>query len=110
MGKLLYLPKQEQQEQVRSWATIGCSHDDIAASLNMPLKRLQKLFRRELELGEAEGRHQVLEKLHQLVVKGESVTATIFWVKSRCGWRDTGAAEKTAASSWPPFVVKWNGK
>jgi hypothetical protein len=109
MGRLLYMPSIHEREQVRNWASTGAAEEDIAVQLDIPVKRVRKLFRRELQLGEAGGKQRVLDKLHEVATSGSNITAMIFWVKSKCGWRDSGASANTASPNWPPFVVKWNG-
>ncbi|MGH9610595.1 MAG: hypothetical protein ACRD34_13080, partial [Bryobacteraceae bacterium] len=49
-----------------------------------------------LKTGAAEGREQVLRKLHTLAVSGENSTVLTFWAKARCGWRDTGTIQSAA--------------
>ncbi len=104
MGKLLHMPSVDQKERVRNLVRIGTAEQDIADELQIPLKRLQKRFRRELEKASAEGKTGVLQKLYDMATSGSNTTATIFWVKAKCGWRDTGAAP-VAPQAWPPFIV-----
>lgn len=105
MGKILFMPAVEDRDRVRKLAGIGASEEDIAAQLQIPLKRLQKRFRRELAEGAALGKTEALEKLHAMATSGSNTSATIFFVKARCGWRDTGAAP-AEPQKWPPFIVR----
>ncbi len=95
----------DQKERVRALARIGAADQDIADELQIPLKRLQKRFKRELEQATAQGKTGVLQKLYDMAISGSNTTATVFWIKAKCGWRDTGKAE-TPAPEWPPFVVQ----
>jgi hypothetical protein len=88
-----YIPTTDEQLRVRELAAIGLSDADIASQLRLHLPQLQKRFKLELKTGAAEGREQVLRRLHIMAVSGESVPALIFWVKARCGWRDTGTTQ-----------------
>jgi len=93
MGQLLQMPPLDNlNNRVERLAQIGATPEDIAADLQIPLKRLQKRFRRELERGEALGKHTVLEKLFDNASSGNNMAATSLWVKARCGWRDSGAS------------------
>jgi hypothetical protein len=85
-----YIPTTDEQLRVRELAAIGLADADIASQLRLPLPQLQKRFKLELKAGAADGREQVLRKLHTIALSGENVSALIFWVKARCGWRDTG--------------------
>ena len=86
----IFLPKQQDREIVRRLAGVGTSENDIAARLQIPLKRLQKRFKKELEQGIADANISVAEQLHALAASGKSATASMFWIGARYGWRDTG--------------------
>jgi hypothetical protein len=90
MPRSRYTLTPDDQLRVRELAAIGVSDEDIAAQLRLPLRKLQNIFRRELKQGAAEGREQALRKLHAVAISGENLSALTFWVKARCGWRDTG--------------------
>ena len=96
MGQLL----ETQKNRIERLAEIGATPEDIAIELQIPLKRLQKRYRRELERGVVQGKHQMLEKLFENAATGSNLAATSLWVKARCGWRDTGV------SSNAPHVVQ----
>jgi hypothetical protein len=85
------------KSRIYDLARFGATEEDIAAELEIPLKRLQKRFRRELRTGEAKGKHEVLEKLFETAKACANVAATSLWVKARCGWRDTGAGAHSPA-------------
>ena len=90
-----YIKTHEDQLLVRELSAIGLSDDDIAAQLRLRLPRFQKIFKLELKLGAAEGREQALRKLHAMAISGENFQALSLFVKSRCGWRDTGPTQST---------------
>lgn len=96
MKRSRYKPTPDDQLRVRELAAIGLSDDDIASQLRLVLPKLQKIFKLELENGAAEGREHVLRKLHTIAMSGKNLAALTFWVKARCGWRDTGASQSAA--------------
>ena len=102
MPQLLKMPSNDPNQSLRieRLAQVGATPEDIAAELQMPLKRLNKRFRRELERGAVRGKHDVLEKLFENASSGANATATSLWVKARCGWRDTGPVSN------PPSVIQ----
>jgi hypothetical protein len=102
---MLSKPSEEQKQRVRQMARSGAIPADIAVQLEIPLKRLRKKFQRELQQGDAEGKQQALDKLRDSAMSGKNISALIFWVKARCGWRDTGPAENSASAVSHPFVV-----
>lgn len=83
------------QSLVRELATIGASQEDIAAKICLPVQKVQKLFKHELRQGAAEGKELALKKLHEIAIAGENFPALSFYIKARCGWRDTGTPSGT---------------
>jgi len=100
MENRLEMPSPEDRERVSQLARIGASEETIAAELLISRTRLKKYFRRELKQGEAKGKHTILENLYEAAASGSSNAATTFWVKSKCGWRDTGVPPM------PPQIIK----
>lgn len=90
MPRPRYTPSFEDQRRVRELASLGASQPDIAVQLRLPLPKLQKIFEQELAEGAAEGRESALRKLNQAVMKDNNIAALTFYIKSQCGWRDTG--------------------
>ncbi len=95
MSRFRYTPTPDDRLRVRELAAIGMSDDDIASQLPLALPRFQKIFKLELQSGAAQGREQALSKLHSIAVSGKNLAALTFWVKARCGWRDTGTTQST---------------
>ena len=77
---------------IQKLAGLGATEEDMAAELQISVKRLQKRFRRELAQGNALGKHRILERLYDQADSGKNLGAIALWVKARCGWRDTGSA------------------
>ncbi|HEX4750758.1 MAG TPA: hypothetical protein VH302_14540 [Bryobacteraceae bacterium] len=84
------IPPSEPSDTPRSLARIGLSDEEIATKLQLPVKKLRRLYKRELREGAVEGNTQVLRNLHAAACSGSNTTAAALWVKARCGWRDTG--------------------
>ncbi len=93
MPRLRYTLSVEDQQHVRELATFGVSPEDIAAQLRLPLPKFLKIFQHELREGAAYGRTQALRKFHGIATSGDNAAALTFWIKSQCGWRDTGAQQ-----------------
>ncbi len=101
------MPTPENRAEVRSLAECGTSDEDIAAKLQLPIKKLRRLFKVELAQGVAQGNREVLGTLYQAAKSGSNMAATIFWVKARCGWRDTGAPAGAASPPCPPVIFRY---
>jgi hypothetical protein len=65
----------------------------IARSLGIDSKTLRKHFRRELDCSADKADAQVAASLYKLAISGRCPPATIFWMKSRRGWRETSRFE-----------------
>lgn len=100
----------EHGESVRSLAGIGMSDQEIATQIQLSARRLQKLYKRELREGAAEGNRQVLEALHKAAKSGSNITATALWVKARCGWRDTGPGPQSPNLIRSKLIITCNEK
>lgn len=69
----------------------GIPQEDIATVLDIGAKTLRKHYRTELDTGTAKANAKVAENLYKHAT-GEgraAVTAAIFWMKTRAGWRET---------------------
>src|ERR1700685_2906932 len=54
MGRIFQMPSDHARLAVRERVISGATEDDISAYLNMPVKRVKKLFRREFQEAAAE--------------------------------------------------------
>jgi hypothetical protein len=80
------------RDRVRRLAGVGVPQRDIAAIIDCDEKTLRKHFRIELTRGVAEANAAAANYLFANV-KGGSVTAQIFWMKTRAHWREGRAPE-----------------
>jgi hypothetical protein len=93
MSHLIEVCPPATKDLVARLARTGASEEDIAAELQIPLKRLQKRYRREIEKSRAIAKNEMLAHLYETAKSRTNTAATMFWVKTQCGWRDTGASE-----------------
>jgi len=97
-------PSPEQRLIVKTMAGMGASHEYIAARIGIRSpKTLRKYFREEIDFGAAEANLVVAQSLHKNA-RGGDVTAEIFWMKSRAGWRDGSNFERVSGPP-APFIV-----
>lgn len=93
-GRPTYKPTEEQRRQVKAMAAYGVPQEDIATVLAIDAKTLRKHFWTELQNGAIEANAKVAQSLFQRATteKGSAgVTAAIFWLKCRAGWREPSA-------------------
>jgi hypothetical protein len=95
---------------VKSLAAFGTRQEDIATVIGIrSTNTLRKHFRQELARGEIEATAQVGQTLLQMATSGNHVGATIFWLKTRAGWRG-GQNSANESSSIPDFIVALDKK
>jgi hypothetical protein len=88
MGRPKFKPTDEQRRIVETMAGYGIPETGIAAFLSISAKTLRKHFRRELDIGIINANAAVTQCLFKLATSGKCPAATIFWQKSRAGWRE----------------------
>ena len=91
MGRRAHQPTPDGRRQVEAMAGYGIPEADIACVLEIDAKTLRKHYRRELDTGHIKAGAGVAENLYRKATgEGrEAVTAAIFWLKTRCGWKET---------------------
>ena len=76
-------------------AGYGIPETDIARVLGIDPKTLRKHYREELDIGHVKANAKVAESLFRKATGDDrqSVTAAIFWLKTRAGWKETSVHE-----------------
>jgi hypothetical protein len=84
-------------------AGYGVAEADIARVIGIDPKTLRKHYRDELDLGHVKANAKVAENLFRKATgEGrESVTAAIFWLKTRARWKETTAIEHGGPEGGP---------
>ena len=72
-------------------AAFGVPELNIARVVGIDAKTLRKHYREELDTGQTKATAKVAESLFRKATTDgpQSVTAAIFWLKTRGGWRET---------------------
>jgi len=85
--------------RVEALAAYGTPHKEIARVLRMDLEVLRTDYEEELATGRTKANSRVAEALYRTAIAGgrEGVTAAIFWLKARAGWKETSVHELAAA-------------
>jgi hypothetical protein len=97
MGRASHRPDPNSRRQVEAMAGYGMPETDIAAAIGVDAKTLRKHYRSELDLGHIKANSAVAQSLFRKAT-GEgpqSVTAAIFWLKTRARWKETMVSEIT---------------
>jgi hypothetical protein len=92
-----FIPSDDQRIAVRVMAACGIAQDNICRAVinkgtgrKIDLVTLRKEFRNELDSASEVCNGMVAQSLFQKATGdgSQSVTAAIFWLKARAGWRD----------------------
>lgn len=98
MGRPPHAPDTTSRRQVEAMAAYGVPEADIARVIGIDPKTLRRHYRDELDLGATKATAKVAEFLfRKATTEGhQCVTAAIFWMKTRGGWRETPQAHEVA--------------
>jgi len=98
-------PSAEQRRLVKSLSAFGVPQEQIARRIGIRSnKTLRKHFREELDRGTLEANTNVAQTLYKMATSGKDAIATLFWLKSRAGWKERPSFESQPLPP-PPFVV-----
>src|SRR5262249_43519701 len=101
-----FRPTDEQRRQVMMLAGFGFNQATIGEFINISHTSLRKFFRRELDIGPTEANLRVASALYKNATTNGNVTAQIFWMKSRMGWRDRDVAPNEQGENELRYVVE----
>ena len=89
IGPLPYVSK------VEALTGYGLSAADIACVLDIDVQELETCYEKQLASGHIKANAKVAESLYRKAIgEGrESVTAAIFWLKTRARWKETSVHE-----------------
>jgi hypothetical protein len=107
MGRPFHEPQPSTRRQVEAMAGFGVPEIDIARVVGIDPKTLRKHYRDELDTGHVKANAKVAENLYRKATgEGrEAVTAAIFWLKTRAGWKETAVHEVSGPEGRPLEVI-----
>jgi hypothetical protein len=81
-------------------AGYGVPEADIARVVGIDAKTLRKHYREELDTGHIKANSRIAESLYRKALGDgpQSVTAAIFWLKTRAHWKETSVHEVSQTS------------
>jgi hypothetical protein len=89
-------------------AAYGVPETDIARVLGIDAKTLRKHYREELDTGQVKASARVAESLYRRATSegSQSVTAAIFWLKTRANWKEASVHEVRGRNGGPIEVAE----
>ncbi len=100
MSSRFHKPTGETRRMVEQHAAVGTPHRQIAKLLGVSLNTMKRHYREELDLGLARANAVVASTLFSAARRG-NITACIFWMKTRGGWRETAKVEHAGTPGQP---------
>lgn len=79
----------------------GFPHEEIADTLGISDETLRKHYREELDHGMTKANARVVQTAFQQATSGKSPAMTMFWLKTRLGWKETQKVEHTGQGGEP---------
>jgi transposase len=97
-GRPPYKPTDETRKQVEALVGYGITEEQICQMIGISRPTLIKYYREEIDTGTAKANAKVAQSLYKKATGdgANSVTAAIFWLKTRAGWKETVKQEITA--------------
>ena len=95
MARPAHQPDPASRRQVEAMAAYGVPEADVAKVIGVDPKTLRKHYREELDTGQIKANSRVAESLYRKAVGdgSQSVTAAIFWLKTRARWKEVQVSE-----------------
>lgn len=95
------------RKQVELLSGIGVPVEQIGLIIGIDKKSVQKHYRDELDVGQAKAMSRVSKRLFEIATGDgrDSLTACIFWLKCRAGWKPPAEVEVNIDNSQKAVVV-----
>ena len=95
MSRKPHSPTDQSRKTVEAMSAYGIPQEDIASVLEIDRKTLAKYYDQELAVAKAKANAKVAENLFRKATGDgpQSVSAAIFWLKTRGQWKETNYHE-----------------
>jgi hypothetical protein len=107
-GQTPHEPTTAMRKQVEALAAYGIPQEDICNVVGVSKPTLHKYYRDELDTAIAKANARVAESLFKKATGDgtAAVTAAIFWLKTRAGWKETVVNEHSGPGGGPIQVAR----
>jgi len=89
IGRPAFHPTDQDRTKVARMSRMGIPQKQIGFVFDISPKTLRKHFRKELNEA-VEANLKVVQTLYSMATSGQNVAASIFWAKTRCGFKYGG--------------------
>jgi hypothetical protein len=90
MGRPPFNPSDEDRTKIARMCRLGIARKQIAIVFGISPKTLRRHCRKELDQA-IEANVKVATTLFNMATSGKNIAATIFWAKTRCGFKYGGS-------------------
>ena len=99
MGRPTHAPTPETRRQVEALASCGTPYELIARVIDISVPTLTKHYGEVLEVAGVKANAMIAQSLYKRALSNDkgAITAAIFWLKARAGWRDNIPLDETGA-------------
>lgn len=106
MGRPPHEPTDQTRRTVEGMSAYGIPQEEISKVIGIDRNTLMKYYREELDTAKAKANAKVAESLYKKALANDSgaVTAAIFWLKTRAGWKETTVSEHTVSDTLSEFL------
>tara|TARA_R110000868_G_scaffold2666_4_gene18841 strand:- start:1439 stop:1870 length:432 start_codon:yes stop_codon:yes gene_type:complete len=107
VGRPSYVPTEEMRKQVELLSGIGVPLEQICVLAGIDRKTLSKHYRAEIDMGHAKANSRMAKRLFDIANSDsrDSLTACIFWLKCRAGWKPPADVEVNIDNSTKAMVI-----
>ena len=107
-GQQPFIPTDTQRAQVMKYVACGFNHDSISVIMSIPHATLERHFVWELQHGKTLVDARILGGIVEQAMDGDR-TMSIFYARSRGGWRQSSSDDQAAASGVFSISISNNG-
>lgn len=101
MANPAHKPTKETRQKVRDLLMAGLTQERVAKHIGVSVPTLEKYYSREIETASETAVAAVAKTAYDMAISGESPAMTMFYLKTRGGWRETDRHEITGANGGP---------
>ena len=88
MARPTYEPTEASRKTATSMLAYGIKQEDIATVLDIDPKTFRKHYGDEIAKAHVQANSRVAETAYQMATSGRHPAMTMFWLKTRLGWRE----------------------
>lgn len=106
MGRPPHEPTDRNRGFVQAAIMGGIPQSEVAAALEISVNTLKKYYAEQIDGSVTRANAAVINTAYQMATSGKCPAMTIFWLKTRLGWRDVNQVDITSNGE----SINWRDK